>query len=286
MKNNENKSVLILGFFDGIHAGHRKVIQNAVTYAKNNKAKAILITFETSPAEYFNKSVKYIFPRNYSYKLIKKLGVDEIIEQDFSEFVNMSAQNYLENFLIQQFSPIAIFTGFNYTFGKNKQEGSEFLQLKSFEYNYKYFSQPAESIDNKIISSTYIKDLLKNGNIELANKLLCSNFTIESKVIKGLQLGRKLGFPTANLIYPNNIIKLPYGVYSAKYENKKAILNWGIKPTLGLNNEILELHVIDFDENLYDEIIHFEIIKKIRDEKKFINLESLKTQIQKDIEAC
>ena len=278
--------VLILGFFDGIHLGHRRVINTAVNFAQENEAKTLLITFKDSPAEYFSKNVEYIFSRSYSYNLIKSLGVNEIVECNFPELAQITATDYLKNNLVQKYSPIAIFTGFNHTFGVNRSGTPEFLEQNQNNYNYKYFCSEACLSKNEIVSSTLIKKYLREGNVVRAKELLGSPFALESNVVKGEQLGRKIGFPTANLPYPEKIVKIPYGVYLVKVLGKKAVLNWGIKPTVNGRKEGLEVHIPNFNEDLYGKNLKLEFIKKLRDEKKFGNIEELKAQIAKDVEEC
>lgn len=284
---NDNLSgvTLILGFFDGIHLGHRAVINAATEFAKNNNSKTVLLTFPKSPAEYFGRKINYIYPREYNYELISELGVDYIIETDFSEIVNMSAKEYLKN-LCELYLPLGIFTGFNYTFGAKKQGNPKLLEEMQAIYNYKYSCVPPVCKFNKIICSTLIKELLQNGDLETVNVLLGKDFSINGTVIKGNQIGRTIGFPTANIEYPKQLTKIPYGVYKVKTLGKNAILNWGIKPTIGENKEILEVHLPDFNGDLYNKELSVSFIKKIRDEKKFNSLEELKLQIQKDTEEC
>ena len=272
---------LILGFFDGIHAGHREVIKQAK--ALNNET--LLVTFPKSPAEFFENTAEYIYPRSYSYKLIEKFGVDSVLEIDFKSIAKESAKDFLD-FLIKNFSPKSIVTGFNYTFGANKQGDTNYLKQKSSEYNYEYFCTPPYIANNSPVSSTRIKSLLKAGNITTANELLCDNFILESTVINGEKLGRKIGFPTANFDYPQEIVKLPYGVYKTKVLNKLAVMNWGIKPTVSGEKSCLEVHIPNHNENLYGQTLQIEILERIRDEKKFESIEELKIQIKKDIETC
>ena len=280
-----SNSVLILGFFDGIHLGHRNVLKSAISYAKRNILETVLLTFTNSPAEYFKNNTEYIYPRNYNFQIIKKLGINYIIENDFSKLVNISAEDYL-NLVTEKYRPKAIFTGFNYTFGKNRQGTPQFLDLKKNEYGYEYFCINPVKSKEYIVSSTLIKSLLQNGETEMANIMLCEPFTIESSVIKGNQIGRTIGFPTANMIYPDKIVKIPYGVYKVKVLNSTGVLNWGIKPTLNGNSPILEVHIPNFNGDLYGKRLKIQILNKIRDEKKFDSLEELKIQITKDTEEC
>ena len=272
---------LVLGFFDGIHIAHKELIQSAV-----KAGKTILITFKESPAIYFKKPYKYIYPREYSLNKIKDLGVNEILEFDFSQIAGMAAEDYVR-FIVEKFSPKAIYTGFNHTFGANKIGNPELLEKLQKKYNYEYFCIPSIEDNGEIVSSTLIKNLIQVGNMERANRLLGTNFFIENIVEEGAKIGRTIGFPTANINYPENIIELPYGVYFIKYNEYSGLLNWGMRPTVNnIIKPVAEAHIIGFDGDLYGEKVRFEIIKKIRDEKKFQNLEELKNQIKKDIDEC
>lgn len=276
------KTGLVLGFFDGVHLAHQEVIRSAINYAE----KVCVITFKSSPAEFFGKDCKYIYPREKSVEKIKSLGVDEVVELDFAEIAAMPAEEYLQT-LVKKYSPVSISTGFNHTFGKNRSGNAEFLETNSPKYGYKYFCVPAQMHNNKVISSTYIKELLQEGQVEQANELLGSNFSISGMVIKGAQLGRTIGFPTANIKYPPNIVQLPHGVYAARVGGHAGVLNWGMKPTVhNIKEPIVEVHILDYEGDLYGKNIEIDILKKLRNEQKFANLEELKLQIKKDTEEC
>ena len=276
------KTGLVLGFFDGVHLAHQEVIKSAINYAE----KVCVITFQSSPAEFFGKDCKYIYPREKSVEKIKSLGVDEVIELDFAQIAAMPAEEYLQT-LVKKYSPVSISTGFNHTFGKNRSGNAEFLETNSQKYGYKYFCISAQMHNNKVISSTYIKKLLQEGQVEQANELLGSNFSISGMVIKGAQLGRTIGFPTANIKYPPNIVQLPHGVYAARVCGHVGVLNWGMKPTVHNTKEpIVEVHISDYEGDLYGKNIEIDILKKLRNEQKFANLEELKLQIKKDTEEC
>ena len=160
------------------------------------------------------------------------------------------------------------------------------LEAKQTEYNYKYYQVPPQKIDDEIISSTTIKQLLEVGNIEKANKMLGYEFSIKGKVIHGNHIGRTIGFPTANTEYPKSIVKIPYGVYCTKVDYKYSVTNYGEKPTIGQNKPIVETHILKFDKDIYNTYINIDFIKKIRNEKKFNSLDELKLQINKDTETC
>ena len=169
------------------------------------------------------------------------------------------------------------------------KNNTEFLEKMSGKFGYKYFLRPAEKLDGEIVSSTAIREYLSDGNFLQANRMLGSNFSIEGTVIKGQQLGKKIGFRTANLIYPDNIVQIPYGVYSTAvtYNNisYKGITNFGIRPTISKNNiPSIETNILGFDEDIYGENISIEFLEMLRPEQKFSSLDKLITQIKFDVE--
>lgn len=273
---------LILGFFDGVHVAHQTVILSAVNYAR----KTSLITFKESPSVYFNLECEYIYPREKSVEKIKSLGVDEVVELDFPQIADMNADDYIK-FLIDKYNPVSISTGFNHTFGKNKSGNPELLRACSTKYGYKYFCIEPQKYEGEVVSSTLIKKYLKEGKIEIANKLLGSNFCLSAEVVHGAKIARTIGFPTANISYPKDIVKIPFGVYSGFVGKKHAMINWGMKPTVNSTKEpVVEVHILGYEGDLYGKVLEVEILKKIRDEKKFNSLEELREQIEKDKSEC
>lgn len=270
---------LALGFFDGVHKGHKAVI------SKQDGSNLAVITFKKHPLETFGKECKYITTLKKRKELIEKSGADYLFEIDFTEeFSHITGEEYLKT-LIKYFHPACIITGFNHNFGNNKQ-GAYLLEKMQADYSYKYIQIPPQTFNNEIISSTNIKEYLAKGDIQTANSMLGYNFSISGRVIQGNKIGRTIGFPTANIIYPENIIQIPFGVYCTKINGMKAVTNYGIKPTLGQSEPVVESHILNFSQNIYDKEIEIEFIKKIRDEKKFDSIEELKVQINKDTEEC
>lgn len=288
----ENKGLsLALGYFDGVHLGHQAVIKSAVDYAKNNNTKSAVITFVDHPCCYiWGVCPKYIMTREMRENKIKELGVDYIYELNFESISKLSAYEYLQNVLIKHFEPVSISVGWNHNFGANKSGNAEFLRKNSKKYGYKFFEiEPITSKGTANISSTKIRELLTNGSIEQANSMLGYNFSIFGRVVKGQQIGRKIGFRTANIKYPSELIEIPYGAYETEvlYNNQvyKSVSNFGIRPTVNGSNEVLEVHILNFDKDIYDEQIEVKFSKMIRPERKFNSLDELKVQIQKDIES-
>lgn len=283
----ENKNLsLALGYFDGVHLAHKRLIQKTVELSKKSNIKSAVITFKKSPYCVLNNCEPvYITSYEDKIKLISDFGVDYLYILDFNDFKNLSADDYLNNILIKNFEPKYILTGFNHTFGKNRCGNPDFL-IKNAR-NYTYFELGKIDIDDITVSSTNIKKFISNGEFELANKMLSRNFSIEGTVTKGAQIARKLGFETANLIWPKDIVKPKYGVYlgSAKYNDIKcrALINFGVRPSIDKTlTETLEVHMIGFNQDIYGENLRVEFISKIRDEIKFSSYDALKAQIEKD----
>lgn len=284
--NQKQNLAIALGYFDGVHIGHRAVIKSAVDFAKKNNTKSAVITFSDHPYCYF-KGVcpKYILTREEREKRIASLGIDYLYELNFEDFALLTAKEYLNNILINHFHPISISTGWNHNFGKNKSGNVNFLEEQAKNYNYKYFKIPPQKINNEIISSTKIRKLLSEGNIEKANHMLGQNFSIEGEIVKGNQIGRTIGFRTANLVYPPELIELPYGVYAVDTTYGKGIANFGIRPTINGSHTSLEAHILNFEKDIYGKIINVNFNKMIRTEKKFPSLDALKKQINLDIKS-
>lgn len=284
-----------LGFFDGVHLAHKKIIDNVVKLAKEHGGKSAIITFEKSPIECFypEKKQKYLTANSQKIEILRELGVDFLYLLDFNSIKEFDGENYVEQILCKNFKPKFITTGFNNHFGKNRSGNPRLLSNLAKKFNYTYFEIPAQKIDGTLISSTKIKQFVKAGDLNSARKFLGRDFEIENTVEAGSLLGRTIGFPTANLIWQDEIVKLPHGVYIGKakiedeYENehgwRKCIINWGSRPTVD-KKEILEVHILDFDQNIYGKKLRTAFIEKIRSQIKFENLEQLKVQIKNDCE--
>lgn len=283
LNKNPNLS-LALGYFDGVHLGHQAVIKNAVDFAHQNGNKSAVITFSDHPCCYFwGVCPKYILTRKEREEKIAELGVDYLYELDFESISGLTAEDYLKNILVKHFTPSSISTGWNHNFGYKKSGNVKFLAQHAKKFDYKYFELPPQKKDNEIISSTSIRKLLSTGKIEKANSMLGYNFLISGEVITGNRIGRTIGFKTANLLYPPELIDLPFGVYSVDTQFGKGIANFGTRPTVDGKGTLLEVHILDFDKDIYGQNLTVKFNKMIRTEKKFPSLDALKTQIKLDI---
>lgn len=284
--NKNPKLSLALGFFDGVHLGHKKVIKSAVDYAKQHNCKSAVITFKDHPCCYlWNLKPQYILEQKNRENLIASMGIDYLYELDFKSISDLSAQEYLENILIDNFKPISVSTGWNHNFGHNKSGNCELLKENSKKHGYEYFELSPQKIGDEIISSTAIRKYLQSGKIENANAMLGYNFFVEGQVIKGNQIGRTIGYKTANIEYPTELIELPYGAYSVITNYGIAIANYGLRPTVNGSKPVLEVHILDFDEDIYGETITVEFIRMLRPERKFNSLDELKKQIDIDLKS-
>lgn len=282
---------ICLGFFDGVHEGHKVVLKNTVNLARQNNLKSAVVTFRQHPLCYLqNRTPQYIISIEDRLALIEQQGLDYAYVLDFDEEIaDLLAMDYLRDFLIKNLRPAFITTGFNHYFGANKQGDAVFLRGYQKELGYTFFEIPPITYNNTLISSSKIRQFICQGDMEPVLNLLGEYFYIKGRVITGNRIGRTISYPTANLEYPSDIIKAARGVYvscveigSAKY---RAITNLGRRPTVNKeHNLLLESHLLDFNDNIYDRDIKVSLIKKIRDEVKFDSLPDLKSRLVKDEE--
>jgi len=283
------RSVVAIGNFDGLHLGHKKVLNQARKKAKENKCKFGVVTFEPLPVMFFNKKIKNHRINNIKQKIdqLKKLKVDFLKIIKFNKkFSNLSPNKFIENILYKNLNCKFIFVSKNFKFGKKRKGDIHKLKEKEKVFYYKTIITKPLKKTNKILSSTFIRSEISKGKVNVAKKLLGREWSIEGKVIKGEQRGRKIGFPTCNLKL-NDYILPKLGVYSVSVlinkSKKKGIANIGYRPTFRGKSLILEVNIFGLNKNLYKKTIVVNFIKFIRPEKKFKNIRELKIQIKKDI---
>ena len=283
-------SAIAIGNFDGFHIGHQKVINQGKLIAKKNKLKFGLLVFHPLPIMFFNKKLKNYRIDSLNQKIFssKKYGLDFLIIKKFDKkFSNISSENFIQQIIHKKLKTKLIFISKNFRFGKNRVGDIKLLKKREIYFKYKTKTVTPLNKKNLIVSSTLIRNKIKNGKVEYANKLLGRPWIIEGKVQRGDRRGRTIGFPTCNVDIKNYIIP-KLGVYSAKIlignkTWKKGIINVGYRPTFGKKKLILEAHIFSFSKNLYDKRIKIMLIKFIRGEKRFKNILELKKQIKKDI---
>ena len=284
------KSFVTIGTFDGVHIGHQKVIKNLVKNAAKNNATSVLLTFFPHPRMVLQKNanIKLINTIDERVKLLKKTGLEVVVVQEFTkEFSNQTALNFVKSILVDTLNITQLIIGYDHQFGQNREGDFEHLKKygKSLNFNVKEISQL--DIDNSAVSSTLIREAIKNGEIEKANNYLGYNYMITGKVVKGENLGEKIGFPTANLHLNESYKLLPKtGAYIVKSElqNKTVfgMMNIGFRPTVSGEYQTIEIHFFDFNNNLYDKTIQIDVLAFLRDEQKFDSVKSLTNQLEKD----
>ena len=291
IKSHHNGSILLIGNFDGLHLGHQKLFLRANKYKKKYSLKVGVLTIEPMPKMYFDKNIKNFRISNQKQKidLLDKMNVDFVITKKFDKnFSKITSMGFIENILKKKLNAKFIFVSNNFRFG-NKREG-DVKQLIKYEkkYNYKIIKPNPLLIKRKIISSTLIRNYLQIGKLKEVNKLLNRNWSIEGKVQKGKQLGKKIGFPTANIDIKDHVLACP-GVYSVKANLTnsskiiKGIANLGYRPTFNGKKILLETHLFNFSGNIYNKDLTVEFLKFIRKEKKFKNINKLRKQIRIDL---
>lgn len=287
-------SIIAIGNFDGFHKGHQEVVKKAKKISKNNKTKVGVLTFEPHPKTYFNKKFDNfrLTPFREKYKVLKDAKVDFMINIRFDKkFLETTAIDFIEEKLVKDLKVLAVVTGFDFVFGNNKVGNVDYIRKYADRTkNFKYYEVPEVKNENNLqISSSNIRQFLRDGKIEYANKLLTRKWTISGKVLEGDKKAREIGFKTANLKI-NNFCNIKNGVYlvSIKFgrnqnRNYFGIANFGTKPTFNNNNTLLEVHIFNFNSEIYNKRIYVSFFKFIRAEKKFETVEKLKDQIIKDI---
>jgi len=291
---NHKKSIILIGNFDGVHLGHQKLFKLANDYKKKFQLNIGVVTFEPMPKMFFNKKIKNfrLSSIDQKNKILKSLGVDFVITKKFDKnFSKIKSNFFIKQVLSKKLEAKYIFVSNNFRFG-NKREGDVKQLIKNEKiHDYKIVKPQPLILGKKIISSTYIRSLLEEGNLKEANKALTRNWSIEGTVQKGRQQGKKIGFPTCNIDIKDYIIAMP-GVYAVSVKQKnsknplKAIANLGYRPTFNQKKILLEVHIFNFSGNLYNKYLSVEFIKFIRKEKNFNNVNQLRKQIQTDLKVA
>ncbi len=283
------KGVIAIGNFDGIHKGHQKVIVEAKKKAKNKKLPFGLMTFEPMPVMFFNKNIKShrINSLDQKKQQLKRLKVDFLIVIKFNKkFSLLRADEFIEKIIYGKTRCRYLYVSKNFRFGYQRKGNIKTLKKYEREYDYKNIITNPYKINNRTISSTFIRKKIKAGEIKVVNKLLNRRWSIRGKVIQGKKMGRRIGFPTCNLKL-NNYVVPKLGVYAVKVENdnfsKNGIANIGYRPTFNGQSLLLETNIFGIKKNLYNKVINVNFKRFIRSEKKFKDFENLKKQIKIDI---
>tara|TARA_Y100001970_G_scaffold242791_1_gene307525 strand:- start:187 stop:1092 length:906 start_codon:yes stop_codon:yes gene_type:complete len=289
LNNNYKNSVIAIGNFDGVHIGHKKVLRLAFKKARKLKKKFGLLTFEPLPVMFFNDNIKNYRLDLPSQKIsnLKKEKLDFVIIQKFNKkFSKINYKDFISKILFKKLKCHSIYVSKNFKFGNNREGSVKNLKKSENKFFFKTIvAQPVKK-RTKIVSSTIIRKLLKQGKIKEVNNLLSRKWEVAGKVIKGSRRGRKIGFPTCNILLKKYLIP-KFGVYAVniRINNtfKKGIANIGYRPTFNGKKLLLEVNIFNFKKNIYNKNINVLFNKFIRPEKKFKSIVELKSQIKKDI---
>ncbi len=290
---NARKPVVTIGTFDGLHKGHQLVIEQLKQFAHDIKGESVVFTFYphprlvTSPDE---TNLRLLTTREEKIRLFEQMGVDHLVIFPFNkEFSELSYSDFVRDILVKKMKTSCLVVGYDHRFGKNREGSFDYLQKCAEKFHFEVKKTEALAVDVEEVSSTKIRAALENGEITKANSYLGYNFTLHGTVVDGKRLGRKLGFPTANIEASDKYKIIPgYGVYAVFVEFEqntyKGMLNIGMRPTFNNNadNRSIEVHIFDFSKDIYGKEITLSFVDKIRDEQKFDGIESLVEQLKND----
>ncbi|MEI6408159.1 MAG: bifunctional riboflavin kinase/FAD synthetase [Bacteroidota bacterium] len=285
-------AVITIGSFDGVHTGHRYILEKIKSLAKESDGESVVITFDPHPRAVLkpdDHTFKLITTTDEKIELLRQAGIDNVVVAPFThDFANQTAQEYVEDFLIQRFHPQCIVIGYDHRFGKDRKGGIDFLRTYEAAGKFKIVEILAQQVDEIAVSSSKIRTALDETQIKLANRLLGHPFLFSGIVVQGNQVGRTIGFPTANVEIPDrHKLLLPQGIYAARARvgerSYQAMLYIGDRPSVATDGRlVIEVNLIDFEGDLYGKTLHCEVIDFIRSDQKFDSLEALTAQIGRD----
>ncbi len=288
-----NGCVIALGTFDGIHLGHKDIVSCAKEYAKEHKIKSVVFSFSNHPLDFIapEKAPLRICSEQTKKHLLNELGIDLLFNMHFDyNFAKVSSEEFIAN-LKTFFNPSCLVIGDNYSYGYLGAGTAQTLVDDGKKHGFEVVVRSLVKLDDIIVSSTNIRKYITKGDVQITNRLLGHRYCIDGKVIHGFNRGAKMGFATANVETDcKSQIILGDGVYLAKVniDNKQlnAIVNIGKNPTFALEKRQIEVHILDFSENIYGKAINVSFIKKIRDEQKFNNEQELIKTVTNDIKTA
>ena len=289
-----NKPVWVTqGTFDGVHIGHQKILKQVVAEARKNNGVSVLLTFYPHPRLVLypdDNVLKLLNTIDEKVRLVEGLGIDYMIILPFTkELSRMPAMEFVRDVLVTKLNTHKLIIGYDHRFGRNREGSLEKMIELAAIYGFKVEEIPAQDIDDSTVSSTKIRKALLSGDVQTATQYLGKNYTISGRVVEGHKKGRKLGYPTANIALETNYKLIPKnGVYAVKLsvENSvyKGMLNIGLNPTFDDKGWSIEVHLFDFEGDLYNKFVTLELIEDVRAEVRFSASEELTAQLKKDEE--
>ncbi|MCB2219913.1 MAG: bifunctional riboflavin kinase/FAD synthetase [Bacteroidetes bacterium] len=284
-------AVVTVGTFDGLHIGHQRIISRMKEIASEKNGDTVLVTFDPHPRLVLNSSpteLRFISSQKRKMQLLENFGIDHMIAIPFTkEFSKTPSEVFIKDYLVDRVHVKKLIVGYDHHFGRNREGDYQQLIETGEKFGFEVAEIAAQYINDTAVSSTKIRNALIEGDVKLANKMLGYNYSIAGTVIEGNKIGRKIGFPTANIDVDDKYKLIAAGgVYACKVgidgEIYNGMGNIGTRPTVGINGLVTEVHIFDFDEDIYGQEIIIYFIDRIRDEKKFKDLETLQTQLKKD----
>lgn len=284
-------AIVSQGTFDGVHMAHKKIIERLKQIASIKNGESVIITFEPHPRIVLlplDHGLQLLSTLNEKINLLEKAGVDHLIILPFTkEFSRLSSEQFIRNILVNKIKTNTLVIGYDHRFGKNREGSFEHLKTSASLYEFEVEEIPEQDIDDVAVSSTKIRQALLNNDIQTAQKYLGNSYSLEGKVIKGKQLGRTIGYPTANIEVENSYKLIPQdGVYAVWVWYNKArfggMLNIGNNPTIKDKGRSIEVNIFDFEKEIYTENLKIEFVNKLRNEEKFDGLDPLKNQLHLD----
>ena len=288
-------AVITIGTFDGVHRGHQQLIDSIKKLSADKNGESVLITFEPHPRSVVfpqDQSLRILSTLDEKIDLLRAFDIDHLVVVPFTkEFSLMSARDYVEKFLIEKFHPAVIVIGYNHQFGHHRDGNIELLRKLAPDFHFDVKEIPKQLVDDIEVSSTRIRIALTEGDVSTASHLLGHSYSIEGIVEKGNQLGRRLGFPTANIRIENKYKLIPAdGIYAAQcFLNEQkldGIMSIGMRPTVDGRSRTQEVYLFNFNEDIYGQKIKAALIEWIRDEIKFPTLDELVEAMKKDVVAA
>ncbi len=287
---NDIRSVVTIGTFDGVHIGHQKIIERLVAMANNTQLESVLLTFFPHPRMVLQKDtdIKLINTIKERIQILERSGIEHLVVHPFTrDFSRLTAQEYVEELLVKDLNVGHVIIGYDHRFGRNRNASIADLATYGMRHNFTIEEISKQDIEDVAVSSTKIRKALDAGNVKLANTYLGYNFMLTGMVVKGKELGRTLNYPTANMHIEESYKLIPKnGVYivQAQIDNTTlfGMMNIGINPTVGGTEQTIETHFFDVSLNLYDKCIQVELLDRIRDEKTFASVHELKAAMQED----
>lgn len=288
-----NNPILTIGSFDGVHLGHVKIIDRLRELACERNGESVIFTFYPHPRQILapqEDSLRLLTTLNEKGRLFARAGIDHLIIYPFTKtFAELSYTDFVHEILVRQLHIKTLVVGYDHKFGKNREGSFSMLQTLSQAFKFELEKLDVLLVDDINVSSTKIRQALDEGNVSLANSYLGYPYTLHGKVVEGKQLGRKIQFPTANIVASDPHKMIPgHGVYAVyvyvEGQQYKGMLNIGLRPTVDRNadHRSIEVHLLGFSGDLYHREIELEFIQKIREEKKFASIDELRLQLEDD----